>query len=154
MKKIVFLLVFSFCALAAKDVYYEHSIKDALNSDIVKNEILNDVTFEFSKTYTDGDLIATHIKSSTAKHKDRSLEDLNPTDKNYDLSEDSGFRRSCYVTFAKALRGLQDEAKSRGRSSVVNIEGNFKGVIFNSKDKFQCVVGRQITTVSMRADIK
>jgi excinuclease ATPase subunit len=52
------------------------------------------------------------------------------------------------------LVDLQTAAKNAGKNSVVNIQGNYKDKLLDSKDKFQCVVGNMATAVALKANLK
>ena len=150
MKRILAVLLLICSFTTAKDEFYEHDIASALESKFAKKYLLKDITLQFSKQ-TDEELEP--VKSQRRSNKYRAVEEDSFGDAVKDPREDN-YKESCEYVFVKVLVDLQTAAKNAGKSSVVNIQGNFKDKLLDSKDKFQCVVGNMATAVALKANLK
>lgn len=150
MKKAIFLSIFcAVCAFGADRIYY-HDIALALESDFAKDMLKNDIKLSFSKTLNDEALDSASVRKSSSRYRGGKY---NPKTNKRERVDD-GFKRACEFVFVSAIAYLQDLARKENKSEVVNIQGNFKGNTYDSKDKFQCAAGRMITTVSLKANLK
>lgn len=150
MKKLIILAVFSVFALGKDQIFY-HNIADALNLKRASEYVRADFVMEFSKQYH-GEFKSIKANGSTIRFRDKPDQMSN---NNYKEEEEKiDYTKSCHYAFLAALRNLQKVAEKNGSKNIVNIQGNFKDEIYDSKDKFQCAVGGTKTTVALKADLK
>ncbi|QCD52729.1 hypothetical protein [Campylobacter sp. RM16192] len=150
MKKLIALAVFSVFALGKDQIFY-HNIADALNLKRASEYVRSDFIMEFSKQHHE-ELKSIKVNGSTIRYRDKPDNMFN---KDYQDEEPKvDYTKSCYYAFLAALRNLQKVAEKNGSKTIVNIQGNFKNEIYDSRDKFQCAVGGTKTTVALRADLK
>lgn len=142
MKKIFLLLIFGFSLAFAKDQIFYHDIAEALNLKDASRYL--DQNFKLDFSALDSNLTSISSKGKTTRHRDR---DIN------NVVFDETYKKSCQYAFLDALRKLQKQARKGGYNSLINIHGNFKNQIYNSNEKFQCVVGVTTTSVFLRANL-
>lgn len=145
----IFLIVFIiFNFLNAKDLIFYHDIKEALNSKFAKQYLKNDVEFDF---YNNKTLDDEQLKISKATSRYRKIYD---TLKKEHVLLDKDYKTSCQYAFIAVLKAFEEKAKTENKVKVINLQGNFKNQLHNSKDKFQCAVGKFVTTVSLQGNLK
>lgn len=149
MKKLIALAVLSVFAIGKDQIFY-HNIADALNLKNASEYVRSGFIMEFSKQYNE-ELKSIKANGSTVRYRNKPH---NMPAQDYQEEEEIDYTKSCQYAFLAALRNLQKVAEKNGSKAIVNIQGNFKNEIYDSRDKFQCAVGGTKTTVALRADLK
>lgn len=147
-KLILFFILCCVCVFGADKIYY-HSIQEALESKFAKKIIKDDVKFNFSKEFYDNDLQSVRSQKGSTKYRSK----YNMQKHEIELI-DEDYKTSCQYVFVNVLADLQRLARKANKSEIVNIQGYFKKQLYNDENKFQCAVGKAVTTVSLIANLK
>lgn len=132
------------CILAKSELHY-FDLQKALNNEQVKAKLPKSVEFAFGLGSGEGTQIISQNLQITQRYKRAFANSLS-------------IEYSCQMALAQALTILANRANMLQASKVVNIVGytNSKGIkgIFNSTEKFECLVRRAGTKskVTLQAD--
>ena len=144
--KIALSLVLAFGAiscLAAKSELHYFDLQKALDNEQVKAKLPKNVEFAFGLGSGEGTQIISQNLQITQRHKRAFANSLS-------------VEYSCQMALAKALTTLANRANILQANKVVNIVGytNSKGIkgIFNSTQKFECLVKHSKSKVTLQAD--
>lgn len=143
---LVILLAFGNLSVYAKDNIIYHNINEALNSDFAKKMLKGNVEFQFSQKYKidNEPLVLSKSSNKFRSEYDSETSQFTLIDKDY--------KTACQYVFIATLKEFEKHAQHQGSSKVVNLQGFFKEQNFDSKDKFQCAVGKMITRVVLKGN--
>lgn len=142
--KIALFLTFGMlsCLVAKSELRY-FDLQKALNNEQVKTKLPQSVEFTFGLGSGEGTQIISRNLQITQRHKRTFANSLS-------------MEYSCQMALAKALTTLANRANMLQASKVVNIVGytNSKGIkgVFNSTEKFECLVRHSKVKVTLQAD--
>lgn len=142
--KIALFLTFGIlsCLVAKSELHY-FDLQKALNNEQVKTKLPQSVEFTFGLGNVEGSQIISQNLQITQRHKRTFANSLS-------------MEYSCQMALAKALTTLANRANMLQASKVVNIVGytNSKGIkgVFNSTEKFECLVRHSKVKVTLQAD--
>ncbi|MCR4288705.1 MAG: hypothetical protein NUV86_00380 [Candidatus Scalindua sp.] len=112
-------------AVYARDDIGSYSIKEALDLELSKEKLGNDIKFYFGDQ-AHGKILKNYGEFRTNKKTNA----FNKSD-----------MKACQRAFLSAMISLRDRAVKEGGNAVINIKSNYRNHLTSSEDTFQCGAG-------------
>ena len=117
----------------ARDDIGSYSIKEALDLELSKEELGNDIKFFFGNQ-AHGKIFKNYGEFRTNKKANAFIKS--------DL-------KACQRAFLSAMISLRDKTVIEGGNAVINIKSNYRNDLTSSKDNFQCGAGGLMAGVAL-----
>ncbi|MBT3878995.1 MAG: excinuclease [Candidatus Scalindua sp.] len=117
----------------ARDDIDSYSIKEALDLELSKEKLGNDIKFYFGDQ-DHGKILKNYGKFRTNKKTNA----FNKSD-----------LKACQRAFLSAMTSLRDRAVKEGGNAVINIKSNYRNNLTSSEDNFQCGAGGLMAGVAL-----
>lgn len=123
-------------AAQARDTTHYFAVKDVVQEALAAGRLDGSVKFYFGTTPAGAKIItrgaATNKKTNAFGKSDE---------------------KACSWVLQSALVQMQNAAKAAGANAVVNLNSNYKQVVYKSKDKYECHAGAVMAGVALKGDL-